>query len=746
MILVGIPVLLAGLAFTAVDEPTSLKEQLSREGAGAVAKAAMAQGDARRGATVFYQPQLLCATCHPEGSGALGLGPDLAAPGKGVGGAEIVESILEPSKVIRKGYETVVIVTKEGKTLTGRLLEERPDAVVLREGAADGKSITIARGEIDERRDRGPSLMPEGLVNQLGSRQEFLDLVRYLIEIGERGPARARELRPDPATIGMVVLPEYEGRIDHAGMIAGLDDASFERGRKIYERVCVNCHGTKERTGSLPSSLRFGSGAFKNGCDPYRMYQTLTRGFGQMPPQTWMVPSQKYEVIQYIREEYLKDVNPTQYFLVDRDYLRRLPKGTTRGPEPKAIEAWAAMDYGPSMMATIEAGDDSTNIAYKGIAVRLDAGPGGVSRGRAWSVFEHDTMRLAASWTGEGFIDWEGINFNGKHQVHPRLVGLVRVANPAGPGWADPETGSFTDPRPRGRDGRAYGPLPRRWAHYRGLYHNGSRAILSYTVGTSAVLESPGMESAGALPVFTRAFEIGPRERDLVLQVAHLEDTARVQRTLKTEGSGEVVLFGSDSGPGASAVPAAVFDGGTWVEVARPDDFDMFRHDYSITARIKTRRGGTLFAKTAPGEEWVRDGKAWFIRDGRLVFDIGWVGAVASKHRINDDRWHDVAITFAKDGSRVRLYVDGRLDGEGQLEAARQRRGHVVRLGFGARLISRSRRRTSMAGCCRCGSTTEFSAVKRSPRRTRGAWWLPGHLTRLAMTGLQTPGDADTTA
>ena len=85
-------------------------------------------------------------------------------------------------------------------------------------------------------------------------------------------------------------------------MIAGLDAASFQRGEKIYDRVCANCHGTKDHAGSLPTSLRFASGAFKNGSDPYRMYQTLTRGFGQMAPQTWMVPEQKYDVIHYIRE------------------------------------------------------------------------------------------------------------------------------------------------------------------------------------------------------------------------------------------------------------------------------------------------------------------------------------------------------------------------------------------------------------------------------------------------------------
>ena len=66
------------------------------------------------------------------------------------------------------------------------------------------------------------------------------------------------------------------------------------------------------------------------------------------------------------------------------------------------------MDYGPSLSATLEVGDDGSNIAFKGIAIRLDAGQGGVSRGRAWVVYDHDTLRLAAAWTGQGFIDWKG--------------------------------------------------------------------------------------------------------------------------------------------------------------------------------------------------------------------------------------------------------------------------------------------------------------------------------------------------
>src|SRR5262249_18461519 len=157
------------------------------------------------------------------------------------------------------------------------------------------------------------------------------------------------------------------------GLIRTLDAQSFKRGETIYARVCINCHGTKDQPGSLPTSLRFADGKFKHGADPFRMYQTLTHGFGMMTPQAWMVPVQKYEVIHYIREAYLKPFNRGQYVAVDDAYLAGLPKGQNRGPKPSNIEPWVSMNYGPSLMATLEVGAKG-NFAYKGIAVRLDNG------------------------------------------------------------------------------------------------------------------------------------------------------------------------------------------------------------------------------------------------------------------------------------------------------------------------------------------------------------------------------------
>ena len=502
----------------------TLDQQLRREGPAALARDARRLGDARRGALVFYQPALTCTKCHvnERADAPPTLGPDLAALGQPVPDVELVEAILEPSKAIRKGYEPVTIATDDGRTVTGLLAEERPEAVVLRDPAQDGKPITIAKKRIEQQSRGGPSIMPAGLVNVLGSRQQFLDLVRYLIEIADQGPARARALRPDPALVSPP-LPDYERRLDHAGIIAGLGPKNLQRGAAIYRRVCANCHGTKDQPGSLPTAPRFASATLKNGSDPYTLYRTITDGFGQMAPQTWMVPRQKYDVIYYIREAYLKTGSPGRYAAVDRTYLDRLPKGTTQGPAPSAIEPWVAMDYGPSLMATYEVGDDGSNFAYKGIAVRLDPGQGGVSRGSVWMLYEHDTLRLSAAWTGQGFIDWNCIHFNGQHQVHPRIVGRVHVANPDGPGWANPGDPDAVDPRIRGRDGRRYGPLPRSWAHYKGLYHHGSQVILAYTVGTTDVLETPGREIDPAhldAPIFTRTLEIGPSTDDLTLRVA----------------------------------------------------------------------------------------------------------------------------------------------------------------------------------------------------------------------------------
>ncbi len=359
--------------------------------------------------------------------------------------------------------------------------------------------------------------------------------------------AQALALPPGAPLLPESALPDYEKNIDHARLIRGWDKASLARGEKIYQLSCHACHGDLNLAGSIPNALRFAEGTFAHGADPHTLYRTLTQGWRLMAPQPQLMPREKYDVIHYVRETFLAKQNPSQYVGVTDAYLATLPKGDSIGPAPVKREPWREMDYGPFLIGTFELADadrrtaaaklpggkldtltSDANLAYKGIAVRLDAGAdsrtdagaGGISAGKAWLVFEHDTLRVAGAWTGEGFIDWEGINFNSRHVVHPRTIGEPQFETADGPGWANPATGTFDDARVVGADGRRYGPLPRAWMRYRGLYRAGERVVISYSVGDAAVLESHDLESLAGQPVFVRTLNVGKSSRDLLMRVA----------------------------------------------------------------------------------------------------------------------------------------------------------------------------------------------------------------------------------
>ena len=339
------------------------------------------------------------------------------------------------------------------------------------------------------------------------------------------------------------MLPAYEKDIDHKGIIKTIQrnqEEAFMDGKKIYNRNCVNCHGTPKQEGSLPTAFKYWKDQFKVGKDPYSIYQTLTRGYGGMPPQTTLTPTEKYNVIQYIREEFILKQNKAAYFNIDSNYLASLPTGKSTGPTSIKKEGWAEMDYGNFLINTYELVEANTkpreisrgpsplknenlvnaNYAYKGIGVRLDEGPGGIAAGKAWMIFDHDLMRIAGAWTGKGFIDWEGILFNGQHNISPRTIGELQYATPVSPSWANPIDGSFVDTRFKAVDNRRFGPLPRTWAQYKGLYHYQDKIIISYKVGNSDVLEKLSLEGTTEMPIFARSLNMSASTTKLKMRVA----------------------------------------------------------------------------------------------------------------------------------------------------------------------------------------------------------------------------------
>ncbi len=86
-------------------------------------------------------------------------------------------NIVNPSAEIREGYSTSIIATIEGRVLSGIVVEQDKNVVVLR--GDDGKETAIAREEIEAMKTSPRSIMPEGLLKGLGD-QEVRDLFAYL--------------------------------------------------------------------------------------------------------------------------------------------------------------------------------------------------------------------------------------------------------------------------------------------------------------------------------------------------------------------------------------------------------------------------------------------------------------------------------------------------------------------------------------------------------------------------------------
>ena len=143
-----------------------------------------AQGDPARGEAVFRRANLGCAQCHALGGAGGRVGPDLSGIGTSAQLDYLIESVFLPSKVVREGYTTAHVVTKDGRSFSGILARETAKELVLKDPIRD--EIVIAVSDIDEKRVGG-SLMPDGLDQSLTD-AELADLFRFLTELGKPGP------------------------------------------------------------------------------------------------------------------------------------------------------------------------------------------------------------------------------------------------------------------------------------------------------------------------------------------------------------------------------------------------------------------------------------------------------------------------------------------------------------------------------------------------------------------------------
>ncbi|HVX12858.1 MAG TPA: PVC-type heme-binding CxxCH protein [Pirellulales bacterium] len=133
-------------------------------------------GDAPRGKAAFKK---VCAACHRVEGVGQETGPNLATV-KSRGADAILVNLLDPSREVNPQFVNYVLVTDDGRSLTGMIGAETATSVTLRR--AEGAGDTVLRVNIEELRSTGQSLMPDGLEKQL-TKQEMADLIAYLLSV-----------------------------------------------------------------------------------------------------------------------------------------------------------------------------------------------------------------------------------------------------------------------------------------------------------------------------------------------------------------------------------------------------------------------------------------------------------------------------------------------------------------------------------------------------------------------------------
>ena len=156
-------------------DPNNPDQLANMDYAKVTSQVAALTGVAEAGKSLFVAQS--CVNCHTFANGQKPKGPHLVDIGKRYKKAELVESIVDPSKKIAQGFDTWTFVMTSGKTFTGFAVLESAESVTIRQ--TDGLSRELLQDDIEERVKQEISMMPKGVVGNLTC-QQLADLIAYL--------------------------------------------------------------------------------------------------------------------------------------------------------------------------------------------------------------------------------------------------------------------------------------------------------------------------------------------------------------------------------------------------------------------------------------------------------------------------------------------------------------------------------------------------------------------------------------
>jgi putative heme-binding domain-containing protein len=133
-----------------------------------------AHADAQAGARVFAQH---CTVCHQIGGQGAKVGPQLDGIGHR-GLDRLLEDTLDPDRNVEQGFRVTTLALDDGRLLTGLVLREEGEVLVLAD--AQGKEQRIARARVERRATLPLSPMPANVARELPE-EEYYHLLAFLL-------------------------------------------------------------------------------------------------------------------------------------------------------------------------------------------------------------------------------------------------------------------------------------------------------------------------------------------------------------------------------------------------------------------------------------------------------------------------------------------------------------------------------------------------------------------------------------
>lgn len=140
--------------------------------------------DFEKGARAYAAAK--CIICHRFDGNGGATGPDLTNVAGRFSHRDLLDALVNPDKVISDQYRAQIIQTVDGILVTGRIVGETNEELVVATDPEDGtKTVTIKKEDIEAQKPSSKSLMPAGLIDELND-DELDELIKYLMSRGKR--------------------------------------------------------------------------------------------------------------------------------------------------------------------------------------------------------------------------------------------------------------------------------------------------------------------------------------------------------------------------------------------------------------------------------------------------------------------------------------------------------------------------------------------------------------------------------